>query len=254
MIGAIHVHSSYSHDGRDSVAAIRDFAVARGLAFVGLTDHAEDFDEPTFIRFQHECRAASTASLAIIAGLEFRFAGLKGLHLLALGLERWITPETPAEFIAMTRGTAAVTVAAHPVLPRYSYPQVVLDSIDAIEVWNAAYNTRYLPDPRAIRLFRRIRAYRNDIVAVVGLDQHDARNDRETRIETSGAGDALVSIRAGQFRNIGRTMSFDSQADLGAVRNTALWTARTLFDGVERAQDRLARWRAHRSSPTPLQP
>jgi predicted metal-dependent phosphoesterase TrpH len=245
-LGAVHVHSTYSHDGRDSLPDLHAFAASRGLGFIGLTDHAEDFDADVFARFTAECRAVSATGPRLIPGLEFRFAGLKGLHLLALGLTRWIEPATPDEFIAMTRGVTGLTIAAHPILAAYSYPPSVLEGIDAFEVWNASYNTRYLPDPRAIRLLAMVRRTRPAAVAVAGLDQHDARNDRETRVEVFDDGDPLAAIRAGRFRNIGRTMSFDAHAGLGPVRGAALWTARTLFDGVERVQDRAARWLAAR--------
>jgi hypothetical protein len=222
--------------------ALRQFAIERQLGFVGLTDHAEDFDEATFHRFVAECNDLSRYGPTLIPGLEFRFAGLKGLHLLALGLTRWIEPTTVDEFIAMTREAAALTIAAHPVLPNYTYPAVVLEGIDAIEVWNAAYNTRFLPDPRAIRLLRSIRRTRPGVVALAGLDQHDARNDRETRVEVFADSNPLAAIKAGRFRNRGRTMSFDAHADLSAGRTAALWGARLALDAAERLQDRAARW------------
>ena len=245
-IGAVHVHSSYSHDGRDPLPELQASAAARGIGFVGLTDHAEDFDAAIFARFVAECERLSASGPRLIPGLEFRFAGLKGLHLLALGLTRWIEPRTVDDFMAMTRGVTGLTIAAHPILPNYDYPPVVLDGIDAIEVWNAAYNTRFLPDPRAIRLLHEIRRTRPGVVAVAGLDQHDARNDRQTRVEVLDGGDPLAAIRAGRFRNIGRTMTFDAHAELGAAGGAALWTARVLLDGVERVQDRTARWLAAR--------
>lgn len=248
MLGVVHVHSSYSHDGRDSLPALHAFSAQRGLRFVGLTDHAEDFDASIFERFVAECRAVSASGPVLIPGLEFRFAGLKGLHLLALGLTRWIEPTTVEEFFGMTRGLAGLTIAAHPILPGYRYPAAVLDAVDAIEVWNASYNTRFLPDPRAIRLLSEIRRARPEVVAVAGLDQHDARNDRETRLEVFDDTDPLAAIRAGRFRNRGRTMSFNAQAELGAAASAALWTARFVLDRVERVQDRTARWLAARKS------
>ena len=56
------------------------------------------------------------------------------------------------------------------------------DCIDAVEVWNASYNTRYLPDPRAIALLHVVQRTRPAVVGVAGLDQHDAGNDRRTRV------------------------------------------------------------------------
>ena len=241
MLGAIHIHSTYSRDGRDTLPDLRRFAEDRGLGFLGLTDHAEDLDPAIFESFRQECAELSDERVRLIPGLEYRFAGLKGMHLLALGLTRWIEPRTPQEFFDQAAGATGLTIAAHPVYPRYAYPDVVLERVDAIEVWNAAYNTRYLPDPRAIRLFRETRARRPELVAVIGLDQHDARNDRETRIEVLDPTDPLASIRAGRFTNVGRTMRLDPAVELGPVRRAALWTARTIFDGIERLQERTAR-------------
>jgi hypothetical protein len=242
MRGSLHVHSSYSRDGRDSLPDLRQFAVERGLRFLGLTDHAEDFDERKFAAFSAESAELSDGVVSLIPGLEFRFAGLKGMHLLAIGLTHWITPRTPEEYFAAVSGTGVFTIAAHPVYPRYAYPPIVLDRVDAIEVWNAAYNTRYLPDPRAIRLLHSIRSRRPEVVGVVGLDQHDARNDRETRIEVPDDREPLDSLREGCFTNIGRTMRFGATVDIGFAQRALLWAGRTALDSVERVQERSARW------------
>ena len=251
MRGAIHVHSTYSRDGRDSLPALREFGLARRLGFIGLTDHAEDLDPAAFAEFQRECAEQSDERLRLIPGLEFRFAGLKGMHLLALGLTRWIAPATPEEFFDMAAGSCGLTIAAHPIYPRYAYPEVVLSRVDAVEVWNAAYNTRFLPDPRAMQLLRRLRQRRPEVVAVVGLDQHDARNDRETRIEVPDGADPLAAVRAGSFRNVGRTMQFGADAELGAIRGAGLWAARAVLDGVEGVQERSVRWLAEHRRQAP---
>jgi predicted metal-dependent phosphoesterase TrpH len=246
-VGVIHVHSAYSHDSRDGLPALRDFALARELRFVGLTDHAEDFDESRFAAYRAECASLSDAAVTLIPGLEFRFEGYTGLHLLALGLTRWIAPATPADFIAETRGVAGLTIAAHPVLFKYQMPDEVRTGINAIEVWNAKYNTRYLPDPRAIRLLHEVRRTRPDVVATVGLDQHDAANDRRTRvIVDDAAADPLAQVRAGCFQNEGLRLSFGPAVDWPPYGLPLLEATRYVFDHVERAQERLAKKMAAR--------
>ncbi len=247
--GAIHMHTNYSHDGRDSVPSLREFARERGLSFLGITDHAEDFDAAKYAALREECAAHSDAAIQLIAGLEFRFAGYPGLHLLALGLSEFIAPETPGEFISQTRARSRFTVAAHPILFDYTLPAEVAAGIDAIEVWNAGYNTRFLPDPRAIRLLQRVRLTRPGVVGTAGLDQHDARNDRETRVVlTAGApADALAALRGGHFVNQGRTMRFDPRGEWSALGLGALTLSRLLLDGVERTQERVSRWLQRRS-------
>ncbi len=241
-VGIVHVHSSFSHDGRDTLEALRDVSRARGIGFVGLTDHAEDFDAALFGRYLGQCAALSTPQLLLIPGLEFRFVGYPGLHLLAFGLTRWIAPATPEEFVALTRDGCGLTMVAHPVLPDYRVPWEVRGAIDALEVWNAAYNTRYLPDPRAIRLLAEMRQSRPEIVGIAGLDQHDSRNDRETRVLLDRASDdPLAELRAGRFLNAGRTMRFSPHPDWGPGRLALLSTMRLGLDLVERTQERVVR-------------
>lgn len=254
--GVIHIHSDYSHDGCDSLKRLHEVALERGIGFVGMTDHAEDFDRARYAEYQARCRAVSDAAARIIAGLEFRFDGFPGLHLLALDLREWIEPATPAEFVSLTRGRAGLTIVAHPILPSYDIPPEVLQGIDAIEVWNAAYNTRYFPDFRAIRLLHQARQARPGLVGTAGLDQHDCRNDRETRVILDArSNDPIAELRAGRFRNRGKLMGFDPGVDWSPVRIAALRGARWAFDRVERVQDRVSRaFRPPRKSDGPAEP
>ncbi len=239
VYGAIHMHSNYSHDGRDSLETLRSTCVERGIGFVGMTDHAEDLTPRSFEDYRRRCAELSGSGFAMIPGLEYRFAGSKGLHLLALGLAEWIEPRTPAEFFEQTRGRAGLTILAHPVLAHHRIPDVVLDNIDAIEIWNGTYNTRYLPDPKAMRMVQALGRRRPEVVATVGLDQHDSRNDRELRVVLpSPSPDPLGELKAGRFENLGRTMRLDSRALLPPVRLAALSAVRGVYDVVERTQDR----------------
>ena len=236
-IGIIHVHSDYSSDGRDSLETLRAFALARNISWIGLTDHAEDFTRERFAEYVEKCLRLSDHRVRLIPGLEYRFAGFTGLHLLALGLTRWMNPATPEDFIRETRLAAQLTIAAHPCLFDYQLPVAVADGIDAIEVWNASYNTRFLPDPRAIRLLHACRAKRTEIVGTAGLDQHDSRNDRETRVLVAADEmDPLGALKAGRFVNVGRTMRLDPAVSLARLQLVALTLARWSLYLVERVQ------------------
>ncbi len=249
-VGILHVHSDYSHDGRDSLEHLGDLAAERGIRFVGLTDHAEDLTAEEYAGYVRRCAAVGERSATLLPGLEFRFAGYPGLHLLAVGLYEWMAPDTPADFLADAKSRRAFTIVAHPILTDYQVPDEVRAGIDAVEVWNASYNTRYLPDPQAIRLLHRIRRIRPEVVGIAGLDQHDAANDRETRVILHReADDPVAALRAGRFRNRGRTLGFDAAVTWGPVRLGALSVTRAALDRVERIQERVARrLRARRPS------
>lgn len=241
VAGAIHMHSDYSHDGLDSLEALRDACIARDIRWVGMTDHAEDLDPEVFQEYTTHCAALSDERCNMIPGLEFRFAGFRGVHLFAVGLATWMQPKTFEEFFEATSGTHCFTVLAHPVLCHHVVPQIVLDRIDAIEIWNTNYNTRYLADPRAISLYHRLRAERPDVVATVGLDQHDSRNDRGVRIllDADDARDPVAALKAGRFTTTGRNASFDSRASIGASDLRKLRVKRALLDVTNRAHDRV---------------
>lgn len=242
-VGVLHVHSDYSHDGHDSLEEIRSWALDHGVQFVGLSDHAEDFSADRFEEFVVQCRAQSDERVTLIPGLEFRFAGLSGLHLLAIGLRSWISPSTPSEFTRLAPAVSALTVLAHPGLARYRIPDTVRQHIGAVEIWNGAYNTRYLPDPVAMRMVRDWRRERAGVLATAGLDQHDRRNDRELRVALlPGAGEPLAALAAGRFINRGRTLSIGATGGWSTIQLASLTLARGVFDFVERIQDRTVRW------------
>ena len=243
--GVVHLHSDYSHDGLDSLERLREVAIERAIGFVCLTDHAEDLDPALFGQYRKHCEKLSDDTVRLIAGLEFRFAGYRGLHLLALGLREWVEPPTPEAFLDDVAPRSGFTIMAHPVYPDYQAPDCVLDRIDAIEVWNAAYNTRYLPDPKAIAMVREMQRRRPGLLGTAGLDQHDARNDREVRIvlDPGAEADPLATLRAGRFTNVGRTMRFRPQMDWGPLRMLGIRALRAGFDAVERVQHHTVRMR-----------
>jgi hypothetical protein len=206
-----------------------------------MTEHAEDFDAATWARYRAHCDRLSDEKVRLIAGLEFRFTGFPGVHLLAFGLERWMEPGAPQEFFDLAAGNARLTGAAHPVAYGYALPGEVAARVDAIEVWNTQYNTRYLPDPRAIELLQRVRRTRPGVVGFAGLDQHNAANDRGARVVLAGPdADPLAAVRGGRFRSRGVMLGFRPDVGWGPIRLGLLRAARAGLDAVSAWQDHRA--------------
>jgi hypothetical protein len=232
IAGAIHMHSDYSHDGVDSLESLREACVARGIRWVGLTDHAEDFETDVFAEYSAHCASLSDELVSFIPGLEYRFAGFRGIHLFAIGVNEWICPRTPDEFFLQTNEVGAFTVLAHPIICRYAPPQIVLDHVDGIEVWNTRYNGRYLADPDAISLYKTVRQKRPAVVGTVGLDQHDSAIDGGVRtlVSADDLGDPVAALKAGRFRSSGRNTGFDSTPTLSASQMRQLRIKRFAMD------------------------
>lgn len=240
-LAVMHVHSEWSHDGHDSMASIAAFAAREQLRYVFLTDHAEDFDAERFADYLNECNAHSTAAHQLIPGLEFRFEGHPGLHLLAVGLQQWMSPETPDEFCQQGASNAAFLVMAHPLLTKYQAPESVLSQLHGIEVWNAQYNTRYLPDGKALAFWLNARERWPQLVATVGTDQHRLHVEGKARLRLPLGGDPVSTLREGSFYNQGLTMSFSSTPVWGPGRLAALRWLRVVLEQVKKWRNRRAR-------------
>jgi predicted metal-dependent phosphoesterase TrpH len=166
----LHVHTNYSHDGRDSVKGIIERAIAKKLDGIALCDH--DTREGFFAARKYV--ADTNANLILIPGMEVTTS--QG-HLLLLGIEEEIEKGlSPEETIRIARqkekdgnGTVVI-IAPHPFHPfRHSIGNFCTHpGIDAIETFNSRYVTGV-----ANRIASRTAA-RGGITAVAGSDAHSA--------------------------------------------------------------------------------
>ena len=168
----LHVHTNYSHDGRDSVEKMIESAIAKKLDGIAICDH----DTMGGSYAAREYVADNDRNLIIIPGIEVTTS--KG-HLIVLGVEDGVEKGlSPEETIRMARGKekenkgTVVIIAPHPFHPfRHSIGNLCVHpelDIDAIETYNSRYFFGF-----ANGMARR-KAARNDITAVAGSDAHSA--------------------------------------------------------------------------------
>jgi len=94
-----------------------------------------------------------------------------------------------------------------------------------------------------------VRGERTDLLAVAGLDQHDASNDRGTRVVLhQRTDDPMAELKAGRFTNRGLTLRFAARPTWGPLRLSALRACRLGLRIVERLHDS-ARARRRRRRP-----
>ncbi len=168
----LHVHTNYSHDGRDSVEKIIESAIAKKLDGVVICDH--DTMEGSYAARKYV--ADNDRNLIIIPGVEVTTS--EG-HLIVLGVEDGVEKDlSPEETIRIARekekenrGTVVIIVP-HPFHPfRHSIGNLCVRpelDIDAIETYNSRYFFGF-----ANEMARR-KAARNNITAVAGSDAHSA--------------------------------------------------------------------------------
>ena len=126
-----------------------------------------------------------------------------------------------------------LAVVAHPSRNNHFIPKKILYEIDGMEIWNAVYDSRYLPDPKAISLYNDIRILNSDIVAIGGLDLHDGTGFRDLRISVSdryyNQSELIDLIKKGCFENRGRYVNVPSMPNTGFVKSAVLRMGRGLL-------------------------
>src|SRR5437016_3240651 len=98
--GTFHFHSTYSHDGRNTLPEIAHALLERGLSFCVMTEHFEDFDEAKFNRYLAELESVTKSTgFVFVPGAE---VDLEGLHTIVFPVR---------EFAEVTRFASQQSVA-----------------------------------------------------------------------------------------------------------------------------------------------
>src|SRR5438445_4479154 len=154
-VGIVHVHSNLAYDGQNTLAEIASLGRSRGYQFVGMSEHSDTFEPKKMADLVDECRRLSDGSFLMLPGLEFTCDNR--LHLLALGIERYTTLTNPALVARFVNAEGGVAVLSHPIRYGYQIPAGLEMVLDGIEVWNAGYDGRFIPNDRSIRLWESLR-------------------------------------------------------------------------------------------------
>lgn len=232
--GIFHTHSMYSSDGKLSLKELREECLKRNLNFVIMTEHAGDFDQTKMEMFVKNCAGISDKDFLAVPGLEFIFNGNRDLHLLAIGLRSLPEDQSLEKIIEQTRLQGGLTVVAHPSRNNHYIPLKIRYKIDGMEIWNAAYDSRYLPDVRAIKLYKKLKKHHRNLIGFGGLDLHDRTGFRDLRISITqdyrNVDQLLGHLRSGRFENHGRHITIPSTPDTGIFQLTLFRMGRFLLD------------------------
>jgi len=210
--GLFHVHSNHSFDGESSIEELVRFCRENRFAFVCVTDHADRMDDESVRRVVRDCDAHSLGDVKIIPGLEYAFPQDDGVHLLCVGIREPIREKRIASAVVEVRRRGGLAIVAHPSRNGYRIPEEIVSAIDGIEVWNAAYDSRYLPDTGSLALWKSVRERNPRVMAYTGLDMHGLRGYREVFLElqrevSACETDVIEELRQGRFLGKGRYIS-----------------------------------------------
>jgi hypothetical protein len=147
--GTFHFHSTYSHDGRNTLPEIADSLQERGLSFCVMTEHFEDFDEAKFNQYVAELDSVTKSTgFVFVPGAE---VDLEGLHTIVFPVREYAEVTRFASRQPVTR--PLFKVLAHP--SKYPFEQVKVHlekyEINAVELWNQQADGNYIPPIEFLR-------------------------------------------------------------------------------------------------------
>jgi hypothetical protein len=152
-LGAIHLHSAHSHDGRRSVAEIAQAAARRGLDFILLTDHFS-------LAARERGEDGWHGGVLVVVGEEI---SPRHNHLLAFGTGKPVAPrggDPPQRLIDRVLEAGGVCFLAHPDhkgtplfgVPSYRWLDWSVTGFSGLGIWDAMtdWQRRLTGYPRAL--------------------------------------------------------------------------------------------------------
>lgn len=221
--GALHVHSSLSHDGTLIIAELAQWYRDQGYHFLAVTEHSQDMDGTLPVLLEQSARN-STSKFCVIPGLEFACKG--GLHILGIGVISLIRDVNPVDVTEAIHGGGGYAVLAHPKRNGWKCPLEAIRAVDAAEIWNVAYDGKFLPSPQSLIGFRQMRQINPALSAVAGHDFHQKGGFYDVAIEMDvaslSAAPILQNLRSRQYMIGARLLRCNAYAEFSSFQSARL--------------------------------
>ena len=241
--GAIHMHSTFSHDGTLTVAELAGLYRRNNYQFIAITEHAEDLDEESVERLLEQCRDNSSHGFCVIPGAEFSCGDF---HILGIGAVTAARQHDAFAAIETIHALNGIAVLAHPKRFGWRCPVEILQAVDAVEIWNVGYDGKFLPSAKALGEFAAMRRVNPGLLAVAGHDLHrwDSFYDVAMQTDTPSlsADSILECLHRGRYEMRSRFFHAGAQAQVSRGRATCLRLLSKQLGHVRRARSLALGW------------
>jgi len=237
--GIFHVHSDFSRDGAISLDELRRECIGEKIEFMIMTDHAEDVLPDRAAEYISECERISGPEFLAVPGLEFRLPTDRNVHLLVTGWQHYLAGGGSDEVLdrVLKARRRELVILAHPRKCRYDVPSGLWPALNGVETWNAASDSRYLPNLKSIKMYRTIKSGNPGIVGIGGLDLHGMAGFRGIRIQLHypflGCKDLVDSIISGDFQTLGPVWKMRSSPDYSRTFMAILYFGRNMVENAD---------------------
>jgi hypothetical protein len=208
----IHAHTTYSDYGTLTPRELAITARTHGFEAVFITDDFEGLDQHRFAKLVADCN--SVADCLLIPGYERTF---RGYDVVALGVDRWVEGNSVFGWCNQVRSAGGITAVAHPVRYDHRIPDDILESVDAVEVWNSrlTYDGILGPNPNAYRLLGK---ERYPLCSQDLHGSHPSAVGMELNHRCTSRGEIIACLRQGKYRMTNGFVSYGANlSDLSQV-------------------------------------
>jgi hypothetical protein len=250
LIGIAHVHSRVSYDGVHDLKELADFAHARGLDFVLMSEHNRTLTAEGMADFVEHCTGLTRdTGVLMVPGIECE-ATPDYVHVLGYGTRELITARDVRGIAAGIRRSGGFSALAHPMYrdARALVPPAALDEIDGWEVWNGKADGGLYPSDASLRCLADLGRRGASLVPMAGADLHrlEAYPGITLEVIAPSRDEAaiLAALRARAFRIRGGAWTFDAADPLRVPPRSAHRLAAGAALDVRRRAKRLHTWLA----------
>ncbi len=216
--GYLHVHSTYSYDGKVSLVDLKKGMFAQGVQFVCITEHTDWLTKEKYQAFFDECQQLSDEQIQLIPGLEVSFPDA---HIILAGLGRDIDPRLdPTELVKQGSEQGAFVVFAHPHRSKFQAPAGIEPYLQGIEIWNGQYDGKRVPRPAAWAYRDALTRRCPSLFVTAGADFHRWSHVPgpmlEVEVEKQDQRSILQALHMGTYHLVGKGLRVSSLARLDA--------------------------------------
>ena len=230
--GIIHIHSNCSYDGKHSLEEIAQHGIKRGYSFIGMTEHSDTLNEERMVEYVKECQNVSSQDCLIFPGIEFTCEN--DLHLIGLGVRHYTEKKGPLEVAKFIRQQDGIAIIAHPFRNNYRLHSNLFSIVDGIEVWNTAYDGRFVPNIHSLILLRNLRKNGYSILGFGGQDLHQIRDHMSVEvslsIENLTEKSLFLALKGGHYRISNSHLSVSPGGDTNLLRLVQIGLARKIYE------------------------
>lgn len=226
--GALHLHTTYSHDGTMRTKELADFLRTNGYDFIAITEHSYDVNPDSMACLVSESQELSSHEFLVIPGIEFRCHS--GLDIIDYGVTKTIDSEDPADVINHIKSNGGVAVWAHPSIQNYPSDKSWVLMLDGCEIYNNSKDGKFLPQRRSIKKYEILKKWHPGLLAFTGLDLYRKVSFQFLSLslpETeNNSVDILASLREGRFATVSKFFRVNSKGELSSLSLASIYTAR----------------------------